>query len=108
MPMNRVQFQPGLSMREFLSLYGTEERCEAALIASRLPRGLECPRCGVCESRTGFQRQGRRYWQCAGCHPSSTLTARKSLIRLGRGSKARTTNRAGRVRRASVQAVEVR
>jgi len=67
MPMNRVQFQPGLSMREFLSLYGTEERCEAAIIASRWPRGFECPRCGVCESRTSFQRQGRRYWQCAGC-----------------------------------------
>lgn len=67
MPMNRVQFQPGLSMREFLSLYGTEELCEAALIARRWPRGFECPRCGVCEARTSFQRQGRRYWQCAGC-----------------------------------------
>ena len=67
MPMNRVQFQPGLSMREFLNLYGTEELCEAALIAKRWPRGFECPRCGVCEARTSFQRQGRRYWQCAGC-----------------------------------------
>ena len=26
MPMNRVQFLPGLSMREFLSLYGTDEQ----------------------------------------------------------------------------------
>jgi transposase-like protein len=67
MPMNRVQFQPGLSMRKFLSLYGTEELCEAALIARRWPQGFECPRCGVCEARTSFQRQGRRYWQCAGC-----------------------------------------
>jgi putative transposase len=40
--------------------------------------------------------------------PSSTLGARKSLIRLERGSKAQTTNRAGRVRRAWVQAVEAR
>jgi transposase-like protein len=67
MPMNRVQFQPGLSMREFLSLYGTDEQCEAALIARRWPRGFECPRCGVCLARTSFERQGRRYWQCAGC-----------------------------------------
>lgn len=67
MPMNRVQFQPGLSMREFLSLYGTQELCEAALIARRWPRGFECPRCGVCQARTSFSRQGRRYWQCAGC-----------------------------------------
>jgi transposase-like protein len=66
--MNRVQFQPGLSMREFLSLYGTDELCEAALIARRWPRGFECPRCGVCQARTSFSRQGRRYWQCAGCH----------------------------------------
>jgi transposase-like protein len=67
MPMNRVQFQPGLSIREFLGLYGTEELCEAALIAKRWPRGFECPRCGVCEARTSFQRHGRSYWQCAGC-----------------------------------------
>ena len=58
MPMNRVQFQPGLSRREFWSLYGTDELCEAALIARRWPRGFECPRCGVCEARTSFARQG--------------------------------------------------
>ncbi len=33
MPMNRVQFQPGLSMREFLNLYG-----EGALRG-----GADCP-----------------------------------------------------------------
>jgi hypothetical protein len=60
MPMNRVQFQPGLSMREFLSLYGTEEQCEAALIARRWPEGFVCPGCGVGKARTTFQRQNRR------------------------------------------------
>ena len=35
MPMNRLQFQPGLSMRELLTLYGTDQLCEAALIARR-------------------------------------------------------------------------
>ena len=44
MPMNRVQFQPGLSMREFLSLHGTKELCEAALIARRRPRGVDADR----------------------------------------------------------------
>jgi hypothetical protein len=29
MPMNRIQFQPGLSMPEFLNRYGTEPSCEA-------------------------------------------------------------------------------
>ena len=37
--------------------------------------------------------------------PTSTLTARKSLICLDRGSKAQTTNRAVRVRQAWVLAV---
>ena len=30
MPMNRVQFQPGLSMAEFIQCFGTQEQCEAA------------------------------------------------------------------------------
>ena len=29
MAMNRVQFQPGLSMTEFMDLYGSDEKCEA-------------------------------------------------------------------------------
>ena len=40
--------------------------------------------------------------------PSSTLAARKSLIRLDRKSKAQTTERAVTVRRASVWAVGAR
>ena len=35
MAMNRVQFQPGLSMIEFLDRYGSEDKCEAALVESR-------------------------------------------------------------------------
>ena len=31
MGMNRVQFQKGLSMAEFLERYGTEGKCHAAL-----------------------------------------------------------------------------
>ena len=46
MAMNQVQFQPGLSMSEFFERYGTEEKCEAALLASRWPSGWSCPNCG--------------------------------------------------------------
>jgi hypothetical protein len=35
MAMNRVQFQRGLPMVEFLDRYGTQDKCEAALVASR-------------------------------------------------------------------------
>ena len=63
MTMNRVQFQAGLSMAEFLERYGSEERCEAALIAARWPSGFACPDCGggQCSS---FRRAHRRYFQC--------------------------------------------
>lgn len=45
MPMNRIQFQPGVSMLEFFERYGTEEQFVAALTALRKPQGLRCPRC---------------------------------------------------------------
>jgi hypothetical protein len=36
MPRNKVQFQKGLSDAEFEALYGTEERCRAALFILEL------------------------------------------------------------------------
>jgi len=35
MAMNKIQFQAGLSLHEFLRQYGTEAQCEAALFAAR-------------------------------------------------------------------------
>lgn len=66
MPMNRVQFQPGLSMFEFLQRYGTEEKCEAAVQAMRWPRGFACPRCGD-STAYAFRRGRQPYRECAGC-----------------------------------------
>ena len=74
MPMNHVQFQPGLSMAEFMSRYGTDERCEAALTLARWPHGFACPECGG-PSRTSFRRQDRLYWQCGGCQHQCSLTS---------------------------------
>lgn len=74
MTMNRVQFQHGLSMAEFLDRYGSEEQCEAALVASRWPSGFRCPECGHAQ-HTAFVRAGRRYWQCGACrHQSSSIS----------------------------------
>jgi hypothetical protein len=64
--MNRVQFQPGLSMAEFMERYGSDDKCEAALIESRWPSGFSCPVCG-CAQSSSFRRQGRLYFQCASC-----------------------------------------
>jgi hypothetical protein len=66
MAMNRVQFQPGLSMPEFMALYGTDEQCEATVCASRWPDGFTCQRCG-CSISSSFRRQGRLYFQCSAC-----------------------------------------
>lgn len=35
MPMNRIQFQPGLSLPALLARFGTEAQCEAALERAR-------------------------------------------------------------------------
>jgi ribosomal protein L37AE/L43A len=74
MAMNRVQFQPGLSMAEFLNRYGSEDKCEAALAAARWPRGFVCPACG-CTAHGEFVRSFRRYWQCTACrHQCSVIS----------------------------------
>jgi hypothetical protein len=72
MPMNRVQFQPGLSMPEFFQQFGTEAQCEAALQAARWPRGFVCPNCAGA-ARTRFLRNGLPYWQCGGCGHQCSL-----------------------------------
>lgn len=66
MAMNRVQFQPGLSLPDFMAQYGTEEQCEDALCASRWPQGYSCVRCS-CSDNSSFRREGRLYFQCSAC-----------------------------------------
>jgi ribosomal protein L37AE/L43A len=71
--MNRVQFQPGLSMAEFMQRFGSDDKCEAALVAARWPSGFACPACGGA-ARTSFRREGRLYWQCAACQHQCSVT----------------------------------
>lgn len=74
MAMNRVQFQPGLSMPDFMAQYGTDEQCEEALCASRWPSGFACSRCG-CSVNSSFRREGRLYFQCSDCrHQCSVIS----------------------------------
>lgn len=74
MPMNRVQFQPGLSMFEFLERYGTEEKCEAAVAAARWPDGFHAPRFAG-KASYGFRRGRQPYRECAACvHQCSLIT----------------------------------
>jgi len=74
MAMNRIQFQPGLSMPEFLKHYGAEAQCEQALEAVRWPEGFCCPRCeGAGHS---VLRDGpRKVFQCTRCRRQTSLIA---------------------------------
>lgn len=62
MALNRIQFQKGLSLSEFLKRYATNEQCEDALVASRWPQGFVCPRCEGTRFAATFN--GRRLWEC--------------------------------------------
>jgi len=74
MAMNKVQFQPGLSMTEFMDRYGSGDKCEAALIESRWSAGFACPSCG-CAQSSSFRREGRLYFQCTACrHQCSVIS----------------------------------
>lgn len=74
MAMNRIQFQPGLSVPEFFQQYGTELQCEAALEKARWPDGFRCPRC---DGAAYYVLRGtrRKLFQCAACRHQSSLIA---------------------------------
>jgi len=73
MKMNRIQFQAGLSLNEFLSKFGTEEQCQSALEKARWPNGFVCP---ICHSESYCKvKHGRvKIFQCNCCHKQVTLT----------------------------------
>ncbi len=54
-PKNKIKFQKGQSLPEFLESYGTDQKCEDALFQARCPEGFQCPACGYekyCHLRT--------------------------------------------------------
>lgn len=74
MKMNRIQFQPGLSMSEFFERYASAAQCQAALHTARWPNGFVCPKCGGV-ARSRFVRGGPPYWQCGACpHQTSVIS----------------------------------
>jgi hypothetical protein len=74
MAMNRIQFQPGLSMPEFLKGYGSEAQCEQALEAVRWPEGFRCPRCAD-KAHYVLRDGARKVFQCGACRHQASLIA---------------------------------
>ena len=74
MAMNKVQFQKGLSMQEFMDRYGSIEQCEQALMAWRWPQGFACPACASAV-HSSFRRGTLRYLQCSACRHQTSLVS---------------------------------
>jgi hypothetical protein len=74
MPTNRVQFQRGMPMHEFMDRYGSEAQCAHELAQLRWPSGFRCPRCDGAEHYRVSQG-GRLLLQCRACRHQASLTA---------------------------------
>jgi hypothetical protein len=72
MAVNKIQFQKGLSMQEFMDRYGRVEQCEQALMAWRWPQGFVCPACGSAV-HSSFRRGTLLYLQCSACRHQASL-----------------------------------
>lgn len=71
--MNRIQFQPGISLSEFLADYDTEDRCAATIESARWPTGFECPHYGN-KRHSSYMRGSVKVFQCSICRKQTTLT----------------------------------
>src|SRR5215469_5226636 len=72
MARNVVQFQKGLSEPAFEQQYGTEELCQAIMVAARWPRGFECPICG---GKQYSLVTTRNLYQCTKCRRQTSPIA---------------------------------
>ena len=71
---NSIQFQPGMSIAEFLRAFGTEAQCTQALTAARWPDGFRCPRCGSVHHCV-VGHGARKLFQCRGCRRQTSVSA---------------------------------
>ena len=72
MSKNKIQFQKGLSLSNFLEEYGTEEQCFEALVKLRWPKGFECPKC---RCKAYCRLTHRKLFQCNACRSQTSITA---------------------------------
>ena len=74
MSQNTIQFQRGLSLPQFLALYGSEQQCERAVVTARWPSGWHCAHCGCKRYFLTRNGAGRQLWECFVCgYQSSSI-----------------------------------
>lgn len=71
--MNRIQFQAGMSLNQFLANYGAEQQCEQTLERSRWAQGFQCPKC-MNKEHSSYRRGRVKIFQCRSCRTQTTLT----------------------------------
>jgi hypothetical protein len=69
---NKVQFQKGYSLVEFMKDYGSETQCREALFLWRWPKVYVCQDCG---SSSYCALKSRPVYQCNHCHHQHSLTS---------------------------------
>ncbi len=74
MPKNKVQFQIGVSIPEFIEVFGTEKQCERYLETSKWPNGYKCVDCQSTRYGT-YQAGSRKVYPCKDCRKRHRLTA---------------------------------
>ena len=74
MASNLLHFQQGLSIPEFMSVFGIEAQCAEAVKCARWSAGFRCPRCGVAEHYV-VGHGARKLFQCNGCRHQISLTS---------------------------------
>jgi len=70
MARNRVQFQKGLSLVQFIVKYGTDKQCRDALFNARWPHGFTCPGCG---HDRYYEISTRKTYECNHCHRQTSI-----------------------------------
>ena len=73
MAKNKVQFQKGLSVPDFMESYGTEEQCFAELVRMRWQDGFKCPKCG--HDKCCQLKSRKNLFQCNSCRAQASVTA---------------------------------
>jgi len=72
MSKNKIQFQKGLGLSNFLEEYGTEEQCFEVLVKLRWPKAFECPKCRY---KAYCRLTHRKLFQCNACRSQTSITA---------------------------------
>jgi hypothetical protein len=74
MPQNKIQFQVGVSLPEFIKKFGTEDQCLSYLEQLKWPSGFICDSCKNRSCGT-YQSVNRKVFQCKKCRKNHRLTA---------------------------------